>query len=123
MALPQLFEAPQKVVFVTLLADEIAIAAPPSFLRPIVTLVPIIGARNSKRYSAFASLDARVSRRFDLPRGELTVFLEVSNLTNRRNVCCSDFDIEEDENGNEMLDAGDDFWPPLLPAIGVLWEF
>ena len=86
-------------------------------------LEPVIGKRNSKRYPAFASLDARVSRRFDVRRGALTVFLEVTNLTNRRNVCCSDFDLEEDANGDDVLDAGEDFWPPLLPAVGFLWEF
>ena len=86
-------------------------------------LQPVIGKRNSKRYPAFASLDARVSRKFDVRRGSLSVFLEVTNLTNRRNVCCSDFDFEEDAAGEDVLDAGEDFWPPLLPAVGILWEF
>ena len=85
--------------------------------------VPVIGPRNSRRYPTFASLDARISRSFDMPRGALTLFLEVTNLTNRQNVCCADFDLEEDADGNDVLDAGRDFWPPLLPAIGVLWEF
>ena len=86
-------------------------------------LLPLVGERNSKRYPTFATIDARVSRKFDVRRGTLSVFAEVSNLTNRRNVCCSDFDIEEDATGNDMLDLSDDFWPPLLPAIGILWEF
>ncbi len=88
-----------------------------------VELQPLVGRRNSKSYPVFATLDARISRKFDVRRGTLSVFAEVSNLTNRRNVCCSDFDLEEDEVGNDTLDLSDDFWPPLLPAIGILWEF
>lgn len=88
-----------------------------------IEVLPVIGARNSARYPTFATLDARISRTFDVRRGSLTVFLEVTNLTDRRNVCCSDFDLEEDASGMDVLDAGEDFWPPLLPAVGVLWEF
>ena len=84
---------------------------------------PSIGPRNSDRYPFFATIDARVSRAFDVGRGTLTAFLEVSNITNRRNVCCSDYDLEEDENGNEFLAFSEDYWLPIVPAIGVLWEF
>lgn len=88
-----------------------------------IELLPVIGERNSKSYPFFATLDARISRKFDVRRGTLSVFAEVSNLTNRRNVCCTDVDLDEDDAGNEVLDLSDDFWPPLLPAIGILWEF
>ncbi len=51
-------------------------------------------------------------------------FLEISNLTNRRNECCLDWDFEEDEaTGEDVFERGVDYWMPLLPAIGVLWEF
>jgi hypothetical protein len=51
-------------------------------------------------------------------------FLEVTNLTNRRNVCCFDWDIEEDEaTGEEVLENSLDYWLPLMPAVGILWEF
>ncbi len=51
-------------------------------------------------------------------------FFEVSNLTNRRNECCLDYDIEEDETtGEEYFDLSYDYWLPLVPAVGVLWEF
>ena len=85
------------------------------------TAIP--GPRNAGRYKAFASLDARISRKFDVGRGGLTTFFEITNATNRKNVCCSDFDLEEDEDGNDSLDFSKDFWLPLLPAVGILWEF
>jgi hypothetical protein len=87
------------------------------------TFVAVPGPRNAERYPAFFSLDARVARKWRMPRGELTAFLEVSNLSNQRNPCCLDWDLEDDAAGDEALERGVDFWMPLIPAVGVLWEF
>jgi hypothetical protein len=86
-------------------------------------LIAVPGPRNAERLSNFASLDARVSRKFDVGRGTIMVFFEVSNLLNRENVCCFDYDLESDENDEEFLDYSPDYWLPLLPAVGFLWEF
>jgi len=84
----------------------------------------IPGPRNELRLQTFASLDFRVSRRWQLNRGSLLAFLEVTNLTDRRNQCCYDYDLEEDEDtGEEFLESSFDYWLPLMPAVGVLWEF
>ncbi len=88
---------------------------------PVTVAVP--GERNALRHPPFASLDLRLSRRFNVPRGSLLAFVEISNALNRRNVCCIDWDIEEDASGNEVLEYSRDYWMPLLPAIGILWEF
>ena len=88
---------------------------------PILVAEP--GPRNALRHGSFASLDFRVSRKFDIKRGSLTAFLEVSNLTNRDNVCCTDWDIDVGPSGETTLESSLDYWLPLLPAIGVLWEF
>ena len=86
--------------------------------------VAIPGARNADRLQTFASLDFRLSRRWQLRRSSLMAFLEISNLTNRRNECCYDYDLEEDEDtGEENLERSLDYWLPLMPAIGILWEF
>ena len=86
--------------------------------------VAILGPRNVQRHASFFSLDFRVSRTWKLERGSLMAFLEVANLTNRRNECCFDFDIEEDEEtGEEFFEQSFDYWLPLMPAIGILWEF
>ena len=81
------------------------------------------GARNARRLPTFASLDMRLSRRFDVRRGTLLAFVEVSNVLNRNNVCCTDFDLTESVSGDEMLEVSLDYWLPLLPAVGILWEF
>ena len=85
--------------------------------------IAIPGPRNAKQLPRFASLDARISRKFDVGRGTITAFVEVSNLLDRNNVCCFDYDLETDENGEEFLESSPDYWLPLLPAVGFLWEF
>jgi hypothetical protein len=77
------------------------------------------GPRNADRHGTFASLDLRLSRRFNVRKGTLLAFVEVSNATNRRNVCCLDWDITDEDE----LEFSEDYWMPLLPAIGILWEF
>ena len=88
---------------------------------PIYVAIP--GPRNALQLSTFASVDFRLSRKFDVPRGSLLVFFEVTNAFNRRNVCCIDWDIEVEDGEEPVLDNSPDYWLPLLPAIGVLWEF
>ena len=88
---------------------------------PINVAVP--GPRNELHHPTFASVDVRLSRRFKVRRGSLLAFIEISNLFNRRNVCCVDWDLDEDALGNDALEYSLDYWMPLLPAVGVLWEF
>jgi outer membrane receptor protein involved in Fe transport len=83
---------------------------------PIYEATP--GPRNANRLPTFSSLDFRLSRKFKLRRGSLLAFVEVSNVLNRRNVCCVDWDLEDGS-----LEFSEDYWMPLLPAIGILWEF
>ena len=85
--------------------------------------IAVPGPRNAVQLMHFASLDARVSRKFDVGRGTITAFIEISNLLDRNNVCCFDYDLETDINGEEYLEFSPDYWLPLLPAIGFLWEF
>ena len=85
--------------------------------------IAVPGPRNAERLPNFASLDARVSHKFEVGRGTIMVFVEVSNLLDRKNICCFDYDLELDENGEEFLEFSPDYWLPLLPAVGFLWEF
>ncbi len=79
--------------------------------------------RNGRRHASFESLDVRVSRRFDLPRGELTAFLEVTNLLNHENPCCTEYSIARDGNGVPALVSDEGNWLPIVPSLGVLWRF
>jgi outer membrane receptor protein involved in Fe transport len=88
-----------------------------------VGLAATVAQRNSSGHAVFQSLDARVSRRFDLPKGDLTAFLEVTNLYNRRNPCCTEYSVEADENGDPLVRAREGMWLPIVPSLGVVWRF
>ncbi len=78
-----------------------------------------VSERNGSRYSDFHALDIRVSRDFDLTRGELTAFLEITNLYDRGNPCCIEYSVRRDG----ALASRDKRWPPLVPSLGVTWRF
>jgi len=46
---------------------------------------PTFGPRNSIRIPSFYQLDARIERAFVFRRGKLNIFLDVQNITNRKN--------------------------------------
>ncbi len=78
---------------------------------------------NSSRYSVFHTLDARVSRNFDVKRGSLTAFLEVTNLYNRKNPCCTEYSIQAVGGGGTELVGTEKYWLPIVPSLGVVWRF
>jgi len=77
---------------------------------------------NALRYSVFHTLDVRVSRKFDVRRGDLTAFLEVSNLYNRKNPCCTEYSVVTTPAGSELLED-EAYWLPLVPSLGIVWRF
>lgn len=79
-------------------------------------------APNSGRYSVFHSIDARVSRDFSVRRGDLTVYLDVTNIYDRNNACCTEYSVFSDETGDSLL-AEEAHWLPLIPSLGVIWRF
>jgi hypothetical protein len=57
-----------------------------SFLNSHTALYePIFGPHNSIRIPAFYQLDARVEKAFTMRRVKLSIFLDLQNLTNRKN--------------------------------------
>ncbi|HET6629809.1 MAG TPA: TonB-dependent receptor [Woeseiaceae bacterium] len=87
--------------------------------RPVITSV----RRNRLRYGEFRSLDVRASRRFDVGQGELTAFLEVTNLFNQDNPCCTAYSVVTDDEGNLSIAREQGHWLPMVPSLGVVWRF
>ena len=83
----------------------------------------VAGPRNGARLPSYATLDLRASRRFDVARGELTAYLEVTNATSRRNPCCVNWSVAAGADGGPTLVTDYDHWLPLVPSLGVLWKF
>jgi len=81
------------------------------------------GPRNTDRVSSFKRIDMRATRRFDIEIGSLEAFLEVTNLLDRENPCCVDYDLEVASDGSEFLERSVKFWMPRVASVGVLWEF
>jgi hypothetical protein len=81
------------------------------------------GPRNSARFKDYAAVDLRVSRLFALPRGDLSLFAEVTNAFDRRNPCCVDFSFGASGDGRLELEREYRHWLPLVPSIGVLWRY
>ncbi len=86
------------------------------------------GKRNADNLSNYARVDFRVARRFDLgAAGELTAFLEVSNVAKRNNDCCVEYELEDENDAGEEVDTFLDVERrpslPLIPSLGVLWKF
>ncbi|NNF17835.1 MAG: TonB-dependent receptor [Gammaproteobacteria bacterium] len=83
----------------------------------------IIGLRNRERLGMFASLDVKLARNFQFKSGTLHAFFEVSNVTGRKNECCTDYTLEESAAGSEYLDSAREYGLPRLPALGFQWKF
>ncbi len=80
--------------------------------------------RNDARLKDYLSVDLQISRRWRWHDQSLTAFLEVTNLPNRHNVGGIEYDIEEDEsNGGFLLAPQEETLLPLVPSVGVRWEF
>jgi outer membrane receptor protein involved in Fe transport len=89
--------------------------------------IPLIstGPRNAQRLGNYRTIDARVARRFPMESaGVLTVFLEVNNLLNWRNDCCTEYEVEdEDEEEGPELDVQTLHYLPTVPTLGFTWRF
>jgi TonB dependent receptor/TonB-dependent Receptor Plug Domain len=86
------------------------------------------GKRNADNLSNYARVDLRVARRFDIgAAGELTAFLEVSNVTKRSNDCCAEYELEDEDDSGESVPVFLEIERlpslPLIPSLGVLWKF
>jgi hypothetical protein len=82
-----------------------------------------LGARNAERFSTRAALDLRAEYRRPLQVGSLAVTFEVSNAVNVGNTCCNELIAVEDPTGITSFTTLSSDWLPVVPSIGVLWEF
>ena len=80
--------------------------------------------RNAARLPDYLSLDIRIARHWRWQRQSLSVFLEVTNALDRTNVGGVEYDVEEgDDEPIFMLEAADETLLPLVPSVGLRWQF
>jgi hypothetical protein len=82
----------------------------------------VLGERNAARFGTRAALDLRAEYRRPLAVGSLVLTFELMNAVNIGNTCCYKLIPEEDAGGVTFTTRTSD-WLPLVPSIGVLWEF
>ena len=81
------------------------------------------GLYNSLIYPAYHRLDIRINRHFYTSRGKVTVFLHVINAYNHENVNNYDYSILKDTAEDFRFEIDTETWFPILPFVGVSWEF
>jgi hypothetical protein len=77
-------------------------------------------ARNAERLPVYGRLDVRGDRTFTYRRSRLTLFAEVVNVMNRRNLRAADPSVSL-TTGLARFAVEEMF--PVLPSLGVLLEF
>ncbi len=85
---------------------------------------PVVGLRNSDRYPSYFRVDFRISKLFETEYGDLTVFLEVLNATDRDNICCTEdigFVVEPDGTITTVPELRS--WAPIVPSLAINWRF
>jgi hypothetical protein len=81
------------------------------------------GQRNAQKLGDFERIDLRAARMVDLKGGSIEAFVEVTNLTGRRNPCCIDYGLEFDSSGSPFLERSISDWMPRVISAGFLWQF
>jgi hypothetical protein len=83
----------------------------------------VLGERNAERFPTRGALDLRAEYRRPLQVGSLSVTFEVTNAVNIGNACCYGLIAVDDGSGNVNFTTDESDWLPIVPSIGVLWEF
>jgi hypothetical protein len=85
-------------------------------------IVRQFGQLNQERLPPYHRIDFRVSKAFRLPRGDLLLYLDVFNLTNRENAQAADYAagwyqgrIFTDQTIHPQLE--------VMPSLGFRWVF
>jgi len=88
------------------------------------SIEPALGPRNSARLPTYARLDVKVARMFATAKGNISIELSVTNLTDRDNACCVDeirFRTEPDGAITTERDFG--YWTGMTPSLQAVWSF
>jgi hypothetical protein len=83
-------------------------------------LVVVAGPLNARRLPDYHRLDLRASRSWERPSGRWSLFFDVQNVYDRRNLAGFDLALDEEEG---TLELEEENWPGLFPSLGVSWEF
>lgn len=82
-----------------------------------------VGPRNGERLGAYSRIDMRLNRDVLLASSKLSLYFEITNMLDSRNQCCvEDYHVEQGRPA-PVLVIEKSYWLPILPSVGVQWEF
>ncbi len=91
---------------------------------------PVHEIYNGVAYPAYHRMDLRINRHFQLKKGNISTFLHVINLYDRKNLRKFDIgatDAEDnlipDGTGGYITPRGDKYWFGITPVFGASWNF
>ena len=82
-------------------------------------LAAVFGPLRSDRLPDHHRLDLRASRAWQTRTGRWTLFFDVQNVYDRRNLAGFDLAVDEEEGTVELEP---EHWPGLVPSVGFVWE-
>jgi outer membrane receptor protein involved in Fe transport len=85
--------------------------------------VAVAGERNAARLGEVRRLDVRASREFAIGPGDLRLFAEITNVTNRENPCCLVYEPVTTADGQPSLVGTERARAGITGNIGLLWQF
>ena len=86
-------------------------------------VAPVLGPLNAERLPDFHRLDLRLSREQALPRGVLTVFVDLLNAYDRANLRGFGLQVVDQLGSPPELVRERRLWTGRLASIGLRWEF
>jgi outer membrane cobalamin receptor len=89
---------------------------------PVVELSP--GPRNEDRYGDYFRIDGRATRTWSRNPGEFALVLEILNVTNHRNECCTEgFTWTVADDGSVEVTPEIRRWAPVVPSVTARWRW
>jgi TonB dependent receptor/TonB-dependent Receptor Plug Domain len=80
----------------------------------------VVGARNSARWADYLSADLRIAQIVPMAYGELTLWVDAANATNRTNDCCTGL---RPEQPGSMPATNTKTWLSRIINAGFVWRF
>lgn len=81
------------------------------------------GKINGKRYPSYHSLDMRLTKNFQLKSWYVSLYFQIMNLYNRKNVHEYSFEQMIDENGEIYYQKVTEHFLPIIPTLGMSVKF
>jgi outer membrane receptor protein involved in Fe transport len=87
--------------------------------------VPIVATarRNAERVGRYRSTDFRAARELKLGRAKVAAFAEIGNLFDHVNRCCTEYEIETDDDDETVLELSPIRYLPRVVSLGFIASF